>query len=62
MEIQTIEQYRNRLAAKRLKHIRNTVYASEFLEYLEELLEDDENDLIRAIDAFFEEIQEKDAS
>ncbi len=62
MEIQTIEQYRNRLAAKRLKHIRNSVCASEFLEYLEELLEDDENDLIRAIDAFFEEIQEKDAS
>ncbi len=58
MEIQTIEQYRNRLAADKLRHIRNSDLALEFLEYLEALLRDDEDDLVAAIDAFFEEMHE----
>ncbi len=58
MEIQTIKQYRNRLAADKLRHIRNSDLALEFLEYLEALLRDDEDDLVAAIDAFFEEMHE----
>jgi len=58
MEIQTltITQYKNRQAADKLRHIKNSDLALEFLEYLEALLRDDEEDLVAAIDAFFEEM------
>ncbi|WP_456391159.1 hypothetical protein [Hydrogenimonas sp.] len=60
MEIQTltITQYKNRQAADKLRHIRNSDLALEFLEYIETLLRDDEDDLVAAIDAFFEEMHE----
>ncbi len=60
MEIQTltIKHYKNRQAADKLRHIRNSDMALEFMEYLEDLLRDDEEDLVAAIDAFFEEMHE----
>lgn len=60
MEIKalTIREYKNKQAADKLRHIRNSDLALEFLEYLEDLLRDDEEDLVAAIDAFFDEIHE----
>ena len=47
------------MAAEKLKYIKNSIHAREFLSYLEELLRDGETDIVSAIDAYFEEIIEE---